>query len=160
MKHLLYSLLMISLFSGCSVSENIYYEQFEDVNPQSWKWEDAKKFEFEVTDSSHLYNLFCGLRIDSDYNYSNIWLIYVLRGPDGYMRKDQFQVVLSDNFGKWKGEGVSNLISYRTPFIKNQQLKKGKYTLEIFQNMRDESLEHVNNVGLQILKGQLILENK
>ena len=84
-------------------------------------------------------------------------MIYVLRGPNGYMRKDQFQVVLSDNFGKWKGEGVSNLISYRTPFIKNQQLKKGKYTLEVFQNMRDESLEHVNNVGLQILKGQLVL---
>ena len=160
MKHLLYSIVMISLFSGGTVSENIYYEQFEAVNPKSWEWEDAKKFEFEVTDSTHLFNLFSGLRIDSDYHYSNIWLVYILRGPGDYMRKGQFQMVLSDNFGKWTGEGVSNLISYRTPFIKNQQLKKGSYTLEIYQNMRDESLEHVNNVGLQILKGQLVLASK
>ena len=36
-------------------------------------------------------------------------------------------------------------------------LKKGKYTLTVFQNMRDENLESVNNLGLQVVRGQLIL---
>jgi gliding motility-associated lipoprotein GldH len=110
-----------------------------------------------VTDETHAYNLLTGLRITSEYAYSNIWMLYSLKGPNGYFRKDQFQLVLSDNIGRWKGKGVSNLISYQEPFLNQLQLKKGRYTLTIFQNMRDENLESVNNLGLQVVRGQLIL---
>lgn len=143
--------------SACRPSENIVYEEFTDVDAAGWNWDAGKSFSFEVTDETHAYNLLSGLRITSEYAYSNIWMLYSLKGPNGYFRKDQFQLVLSDNIGRWKGKGVSNLISYQEAFLNQLQLKKGKYTLTIFQNMRDENLESVNNLGLQVVRGQLIL---
>ncbi len=142
---------------GCKPSENIQYEQFESVDASGWNWEDTKKFTFTIDEDQHYYNLICGLRITSEYKYSNIWMLYTIKGDNGYERKDQFQLILSDNIGRWKGRGVSNLISYQEPFLTHLKLKKGTYTFEITQNMRDEELEAVNNIGLQIVKGQLIL---
>jgi gliding motility-associated lipoprotein GldH len=150
-------LIWVMAMSACRPSENIMYEEFVDVDPKGWNWDAGKSFTFEITDETHYYNLLSGLRITSAYAYSNIWMLYTLKGPDGFYRKDQFQLVLSDNIGRWKGKGVSNLISYQEPFLMQLPLKKGKYTLTVFQNMRDENLESVNNLGLQVVRGQLIL---
>lgn len=142
---------------GCSPSENIVYEEFESVDPSGWDWKESKSFTFEIEDDQHLYNLINGLRITTDYAYSNIWMIYIIKGPNGFYKKEQFQVTLSDNIGKWKGKGISNLISFQSPIMTNVNFKKGKYTIQFFQNMRDQELKDVNNVGLQIIRGQLIL---
>jgi gliding motility-associated lipoprotein GldH len=150
-------LAVVTFQYGCKPSENIQFEQFESVDASGWNWVDTKKFTFTIEEDQHYYNLICGLRITSEYAYSNIWMLYTLKGDNGYERKDQFQLVLSDDIGRWKGRGVSNLISYQEPFLTHLKLKKGTYTFEITQNMRDEELESVNNIGLQIVKGQLIL---
>lgn len=142
---------------SCRPSQNILYEQFADVETKGWNWDAGKSFTFEIEDETHYYHLMAGLRITSEYAYSNIWMLYTLKGPDGYYRKDQFQLVLSDNIGRWKGKGVSNLISYQEPFLMQLPLKKGTYTLTVFQNMRDENLMEVSNVGLQVVRGQLKL---
>ncbi len=148
---------LLAITWGCSPSKNIVYEEFESVDPSGWDWKDGKSFSFVIEDDQHFYNFIHGLRITSDYAYSNIWMIYIINGPDGFKRKEQFQVTLSDNIGKWKGKGISNLISFQSPIITNVKLKKGKYTIQFFQNMRDQKLKDVNNVGLQIIRGQLIL---
>ena len=106
---------------------------------------------------NHEFNRLNGYRILNDVFHDALIKKQGIKGPDGYFRKDQFQLVLSDNIGRWKGKGVSNLISYQEPFLTQMPLKKGTYTLTIFQNMRDENLESVNNLGLQVVRGQLIL---
>jgi gliding motility-associated lipoprotein GldH len=128
-----------------------------DIDAKGWNWDAGTSFEFEIENDEHYYQILNGLRITSNYAYSNIWMIYTLRGPDGFYRKDQFQLELSDQIGRWKGKKVSNLISYQEPFLLQLALKKGKYTLTFFQNMRDENLLEVSNVGLQVVKGQLKL---
>jgi gliding motility-associated lipoprotein GldH len=149
--------LTVILFFGCKPSENIVYEDFEKVNAKAWNWKEGKKFEFEIVEDQHVYSLFSSLRITSAYKYSNIWILYTLKGPNNYVKKDQIQLILSDDIGKWRGQGVSNLISFREPFLLNQKLPKGKYSIEFWQNMRDENPSEINNIGLQVLKGQLIL---
>jgi gliding motility-associated lipoprotein GldH len=80
-----------------------------------------------------------------------------MKGPNKFQQKNQFQLVLSDNLGKWTGTGVSNLVSFQEPFLQNLKLAKGEYIVEFNQNMRDEKLKDVNNVGIQVVRGQLIL---
>jgi gliding motility-associated lipoprotein GldH len=148
--------LMVLMLVSCKPSENIIYEEFQDVNVNGWNWKDSKTFEFEITDDQHYYTLLTGLRVTTQYSYSNIWLMYnIKKGKDE--RKDQFQMVLSDDLGKWLGDGVGNLISFQQPFLQNIKFKKGKYRIEFNQNMRDEYLPSVNNIGFQIVKGPLIL---
>lgn len=143
------------LLSGCVKDKNTVFDEFRNVNIESWGWNDAKTFEFTIEDSSFTYSLECGLRITGSYNYSNIWLLYTLDGPS-VSTKNQFQIQLSDNTGKWLGKGKSNLISYEKIFIENAKFKPGKYTLRFNQNMRDEKLSAVSDIGLKIYKGSKI----
>ena len=138
-------------FQACSTDENVVLNTFEKTDAGGWHWKQGKQFTFTVEDTTYYYALSCGLRINSGYSYSNIWLLYRLNGP-GISQKNQFEVVLSDNTGKWLGKGQGNLISYEKPFDGRLKLKPGKYTVEIAQNMRDEKLSGVSDVGLKVVK--------
>ncbi len=154
--HFIVRLLTVILcFASCKDNKNKLLDEFKEVNQEGWNWTEAKSFAFEITDTTYLYSLECGLRITGSYKYSNIWLLYTIDGPNASL-KNQFQIPLSDNTGKWLGVGKSNLISYDQPFIQNAKFKKGKYTLKLNQNMRDEKLGSVSDVGLKIYKGNKI----
>ena len=141
----------VLLFQACSTDEHVVLNSFEKTETAGWHWKEGKQFTFTVEDTTYYYALSCGLRISSGYSYSNIWLLYKLNGP-GISHKNQFEVVLSDNTGKWLGKGQGNLISYEKPFDGRLKLKPGKYTVEIAQNMRDEKLSGVTDVGLKVVK--------
>jgi gliding motility-associated lipoprotein GldH len=55
------------------------------------------------------------------------------------------------------GEGMSNLITYEKPLVIQQKLPIGTYTWSLSQNMRDESLQGVSDIGIKVEKGQPIL---
>ena len=139
------------LFSACVKDNKTVFDEFKDLTGQTWHWNDSKPFTFEIKDSTYTYNLSCGLRISGAYKYSNIWLIYTLEGQQ-LATKNQFQIQLSDNTGKWLGKGMSNLISYEQVFMQNIKFKAGKYTLRFNQNMRDEKLADVSDIGIKIYK--------
>lgn len=142
---------LLPLLNACSTDPNVIFNQFEKTDASGWHWGGGRKFTFTVEDSTYYYALNCGLRITSGYSYSNIWLVYKLDGPS-LSQKNQFEVVLSDNTGKWLGKGQGNLISYEKPFAGGLKLKPGNYTLEITQNMRDEKLSGVSDIGLKVIK--------
>ncbi|MFN4915122.1 MAG: gliding motility lipoprotein GldH [Sphingomonadales bacterium] len=144
-------LLTVPLFQSCTTDQSVLLNQFEKTEVSGWQWGQGKKFTFTVEDSTYYYSLSCGLRITSGYSYSNIWLLYRLDGPV-ISQKNQFEIVLSDNTGKWLGQGQGNLISYEKPFVGRLKLRPGRYTLEIAQNMRDEKLTGVSDVGLKVIK--------
>jgi gliding motility-associated lipoprotein GldH len=136
---------------SCSTDPNVVFNKFEKVDAGGWQWSQGKKYTFTIEDSTSYYILDCGLRITTGYSYSNIWLLYNLEGPS-IKQKNQFEVVLSDNTGKWLGTGQGNLISYEKPFTGRLKLKPGQYTLQISQNMRDEKLTGVSDVGFKVTK--------
>ena len=151
MKTLAGILIAFLLLNGCVRDDKKIYDEFKEINTSSWNWNESKTFTFTITDATYAYNIVCGLRITGSYNYSNIWLLYTIEG-EGFSKKQQFQIPLSDNTGKWLGTGMSNLISYDYLFLQNVQFKPGKYTIRINQNMRDEKLTSVSDIGLKIYK--------
>ncbi len=144
-------LLTFPVFQSCTTDQSVLLNKFEKAEVSGWNWGQGKKFTFTIEDSTYYYSLSCGLRITSGYSYSNIWLLYRLDGPV-VSQKEQFEIVLSDNTGKWLGKGQGNLISYEKPFAGRLKLKPGIYTLEVAQNMRDEKLTGVSDVGLKVIK--------
>lgn len=140
-----------ALLSGCLADNNRIIDEFREVDEQVWNWHDPKTFSFEIKEADYLYDFYCGLRITGSYKYSNIWLIYTLEGPDQSGKK-LFQIQLSDNTGKWLGKGMNNLLSFEQQFAKGVKLKPGKYTLKFSQNMRDEALASVSDIGLKVVR--------
>lgn len=146
---------LVLALGACKSRENKILDEFQEVNADGWGWNDGKSFSFEIEDSNYLYSLECDLRISGGFRYSNIWLLYTLDGPQT-ATKNQFQIQLSDNTGKWLGEGKSNLIAFRQVFLADKKLKKGKYILKLNQNMRDDKLRFVSDIGLKIYRSNRI----
>lgn len=158
--HTLLFLLVLSVLttaiSGCKKADAVVFEEFQSTNNSDWDWKDAKTFNFEINDTTCYYSILASLRISGKYSYSNIWIIYQLQG-NNYKEKKQFQIELADQTGRWIGEGMSNLISYEQHIIPKLKLRPGKYSIAFSQNMRDQHLVGVNDIGLRILKGKQIL---
>jgi gliding motility-associated lipoprotein GldH len=152
------------LLDSCGLPENTITEEFQTIYKGIWGWKETKSYTFTVDDSTHYYNIYCGLRITGKYNYSNIWLIYELaesrnanNSSVNSLLKKQFQIELADQTGRWLGKGMSNLISYEQPLLIKTKLKKGNYTFKLSQNMREDLLSGVNDVGIKVEKAQPIL---
>ncbi|MBC7758415.1 MAG: gliding motility lipoprotein GldH, partial [Phormidesmis sp. FL-bin-119] len=63
----------------------------------------------------------------------------------------EFKLALPD--GEWLGSGSGNLYSYQIPLKENFKFTlKGKYVIELEQNMRDNPLDHVSDVGVRVEK--------
>lgn len=153
------------IFNSCGLPENTISEEFQTTEKGIWGWKDTKSFNFDIEDTSHYYNIYCGLRLNGTYNYSNIWLIYELSETKQdsnntitlKSQKKQFQIELADQTGRWLGKGMSNLISYEQLLLNKIKLKKGHYTFKLSQNMREDLLSGVSDVGIKVEKGQPIL---
>ena len=66
------------LLNSCGLPENTISEEFQTMDKGIWGWKETKSFSFDIEDTTHYYNVYCGLRLNGTYNYSNIWLIYEL----------------------------------------------------------------------------------
>ncbi|MCX8485037.1 MAG: gliding motility lipoprotein GldH [Bacteroidota bacterium] len=148
--------LTLLLLPGCNMSQTTLAEEFQPIENKTWKWSDSKSFTFTVDDTTHYYNFSIGLRIQGTYAYSNIWMISQIQGNNTNI-KEQVQVEIADQTGRWLGKGMSNLITYLKPIYVQKKLAAGTYTWSLSQNMRDELLNGIVDVGIKVEKGQPIL---
>lgn len=149
---ILICLVSLFLLAGCDKAR--IFEQNQNVGG-AWAWEDARQFQVHIPDTAAVYNMFVNLRHDEQYRYSNCWLDVKTVIPAGDTTSSRIELKLAEADGRWLGECTGSLCfnrvmvgSYRTfP-------EKGTYTFIINQDMRDESLEHVWDVGIRIEKIQ------
>lgn len=121
-----------------------------EIPDNSWTYAKNVKAVVEIKDSSARYNLFFKMRNTADYRYSNIYVVMRLKG-NGLSKslRHQFQLAKSD--GKWLGRGSGDLYSNNFLLLKDFRFPKtGKYELVVEQNMRDNPLVGISDVGLTI----------
>ena len=134
-----------------SCNNNALVDTFETIPNETWTYVKPIKASLEVNDSTKGYNIFVNFRHTADYRYANIWLRMRINGPDKkeFVERQEFQLALPD--GEWLGKGSGNLYSYQLIYKENYKFKtKGKYTFTVEQNMRDNPLTGISDVGLKI----------
>lgn len=123
------------------------------INARNWSYVNRIKVPFVIDDLNSSYGLYINLRHTGDYRYSNIFLRIHTRSPNGKVlsERKEFRLALPD--GQWLGTGTGNLYQYQLPLTENYQFaQKGQYVIEIEQNMRDNPLKEITDVGLRIKK--------
>jgi gliding motility-associated lipoprotein GldH len=146
---LVFLFIMAALFQSCTNDSLI--NTFETVPNQNWTYIKPIKANLAVTDSTKAYQIYVNFRHTSDYRYANLWLRFRIIGPDKkqIIERQEFQLALPD--GQWLGKGSGSLYSYELIYKENYKFKtKGNYTILVEQNMRDNPLRGVNDVGLRI----------
>jgi len=140
--------LCLLLAVGCS--SNSLVDVNLEIPENNWTYAKNVKAVIEVKDSSVAYNLAFKMRNTSDYRYSNIYILMRLKGTS-LSKSTRYQFQLANGDGQWLGKGSGDLYSNTFYLLKNFRFpSKGKYELAIEQNMRDNPLLGISDVGLTV----------
>lgn len=142
------------LLGACSDPKAITDQNTEIVN-NNWAYGNKLKFPVKVENADISYNLCFNLRVTADYKYSNIFILVHEDGPGMQPSTVRYEFTLANATGEWYGAGSGNIYTYQVPFKKGYKFPaKGNYIFEIEQNMRDNPLREVSDVGLRVEKAQ------
>lgn len=146
------------LTASCEPIKMDAYEKNLEIPGHEWTY--AHKPVFEVTlqpqDTAYLYNIYVNVRHKDAYPYSNIWLLVSTQFPDDKPITQRVELPLADMSGKWLGSGLDDIYEHRIPIQQRAILNKpGTYRFSFEQNMRQNPLPEIMNVGLRIEKAGL-----
>jgi len=145
--------LLVALSLSACTDKNAVIDQNIEITNNNWAYTNKIKCEVKIDDASIPYNLYLNLRVTADYKYSNLFVLINQTSPDKKEHLTRFEFKLADKDGEWLGEGSGNIYSYQIPFRTNYKFPaKGVYQVEIEQNMRDNPLREVSDVGLRVEK--------
>jgi len=140
------------LFAGCA-DPNTVIDQNSEVANHNWTYLNRFKFTFKIDDEKPGYNLYMNLRVTGDYKYSNLFVLISQTGPGIKNAVKRYEMRLAKKDGEWLGKGSGNLYSFQEPFLINHKFPaKGTYTFTLEQNMRDNPLREVSDVGMRVEK--------
>ncbi|TWW02310.1 gliding motility lipoprotein GldH [Chitinophaga pinensis] len=149
---------MLLAVASCQPLKMDTYEKNLDIPGHEWAY--ANKPVFEVTvqpqDTAYLYNIYVNVRHKDSYPYSNIWLLVHTQFPGDKPVAQRVELPLADVSGKWLGSGLDDIYEHRIPIQQKAILDRpGTYKFTFEQNMRQNPLPDIMNVGLRIEKAGL-----
>ena len=144
--------------ASCQPLKMDTYEKNLEIPGHEWSY--GHKPVFEVTlqpqDTAYLYNIYVNIRHKDSYPYSNIWLLVNTQFPDAKPFPQRVELQLAEITGKWKGVGLDDIYESQVPIQTNAIFNKpGTYRFTFEQNMRQNPLPDIMNVGLRIEKAGL-----
>jgi gliding motility-associated lipoprotein GldH len=154
LKYLFPALMVLILLSGSGCTDpNAVIDQNTEIVNNNWAYTNKIKYPVKIDNEQQAYNLYLNLRVTGDYKYANIFLLIHQTNPDKKTAAVRYEFKLANPDGEWLGQGSGNLYSYQIPFLFNYKFPaKGTYTFQIEQNMRDNPLHEVSDVGLRVEK--------
>ncbi|MFD0752124.1 gliding motility lipoprotein GldH [Mucilaginibacter calamicampi] len=148
---LLYYLLVSCLlfaFNSCSDPGAVIDDNMALPN-KVWPYNNHVGYNFKIDDVNAGYNFYINLRVTGDYKYSNLFVL--ISDPVKKKPAARYELKLARPDGQWLGKGSGNLYSFRIPFKSNYKFPApGTYHISIEQNMRDNPLHEVSDVGLRV----------
>jgi gliding motility-associated lipoprotein GldH len=149
-KLILQLIVVVFLFASCT--SNNLVDTNEEVAENNWTYAKAAKATLEIKDINKSYNFYFKLRHTSAYRYSNIYVMVRIKG-NGFNKSTRYEFKLATSTGEWLGKGSGDIYTNNFSLLNDYRFAKaGKYNIEIEQNMRDNPLIGISDVGITISK--------
>ena len=142
----LYSMTFVSCASHGTL------EQTHAIPGHAWSSDNVPEYSFEITDTTSMHRLFFVIRHTDAYEFNNIWLVAESMSPgDTAFTSQRFDLPLTRG-DRWSGSAMDDIrehriLMYREPV---RFRRSGRYRVRLHQQMRQDPLMHVMNVGLRI----------
>lgn len=144
------------VMASCLPAKMDAYEKNLEIPGHRWSYQYKPVFEVTVKpeDTAYLYNIYVNVRHTDAYPFSNIWVLVNTQTPgDSTPQSRRVELPLADPSGKWIGSGLDDIYEHRIPIQERAILNKpGTYRFIFEQNMRQDPLPYVMNVGLRVEK--------
>lgn len=148
-----YYSILFAILVCCSCETINVFEKNVSIPNHEWSNTFKPEIEFEITDSTALYNIYVVIRHTDAYRYNNIWLNVHTQMPGDTTLKQRLDLRLATDDKGWLGSGMDDIFEHRILITKSpQQLRNGLYKFRLEQIMREEPLQYVMNVGIRVEK--------
>jgi gliding motility-associated lipoprotein GldH len=142
-------LLFTCVLSSCL--DNAVIDVNQEISSRRWSYIKKVSVPVKIEDAGKSYNIYMNLRHTADYRYSNIFVLVHQIGPDGKKTTERKEYQLAYPDGEWLGTGSGNLFSYQLIYKEKYKFPApGRYVFEFEQNMRDNPLREIHDVGLRV----------
>ena len=152
MRKLFLIISLAALVCGCDDSR--IYEVNHDFQERAWLVTEKPEFEFEISDNTVRYNLYCNVRNSVEFPYTRLFIKYQLQDSAGKSLEGKMlpAFLFDQHTGEPQGSsGLGDIYDQRFPIISNYQFPaRGKYKINFEQYMRKDTLEGVLAVGLRV----------
>lgn len=146
----LFVVLLATVLASCQ-DQSVIVDTNIELDKHNWSYTEKVRIPLSIESADIPFNLYLNLRHTSDYKYSNIFLLIHITGPDGKKITERREFKLAQPDGEWLGSGSGNLYSYQILFKEDYKFPlKGKYMIELEQNMRDNPLDHITDAGIRL----------
>lgn len=151
MRHGFVIALLLLLLIACSTST--CFDKSEQIPNRSWEYENVLTFDINTIEPEVQYDMYINLRHSKKYNYSNIFL-KVHESQEGFIDTTQrIEIRLAELDGKWIGNSAGDLYTHQYLYKENISFRDTSlYKIEIEQNMRQNPLMHITDVGIRLVK--------
>lgn len=157
MRNFLILLIAISSLTACDSKHE--FDEYKTIS-NTWKKGAVIQFPFKAPDTINTYNLFLNIRNNSEYEFSNLFLIVSLKTPNNNKTIDTLEYEMTTPRGEWLGTGFSEIKENKL-WLKEQFhfTENGNYILNIEHAIRKNGrtrgvaeLKGITEVGFRIEK--------
>lgn len=144
-------LFLAVLFSACD--QKRVFESYQSVKDDAWYINQKPSFYLDVTDTTTEHTIYFNIRHTGNYKYSNLFVLFTIQGPKAKAETQRLEFKLAEADGKWLGSGLGDIYSNQIKVMENVKFpRKGVYSFSIEQNMRDNPLMGVEDIGVRVEK--------
>lgn len=154
LKTLALTLATLSVVLSACIKPELFNQQIAIPN-KSWSVRFIPEFRFNAPIKEDDYTLSITLRHTARFKYESVFLIVKKINPSGRSVTYSIKVPLAASDGRWLGTGAGSILTRHVAILKNVKFnERGEYRFTIMQNMSDEPLTEITDVGLKIERAE------
>lgn len=155
-----FSIFLFSFFLMLSCNDKTDFNQYKSIDTEGWKANEKVSFEFDVNDTILPKDLFINIRNNSEYEFSNLYVITELFFPNEMVVVDTLQYEMADETGRFLGVGFTEIKENKLFYKEKKTFPvSGKYIFNVRHAMRKngaikpiEFLKGIQDIGFSIEK--------
>lgn len=141
------------LFSMLACVNQPFYDVYKSTVNRRWHRHEKPTFQIHVKDTTALYDVWVYIRHTGEYEYANLFFIAHESGPKLQDTFHRHELQLATPDGRWTGQNAGNLYENKLLLKDNYTFPDtGIYSFSIEQNMHENPLLDVTDIGLKIIK--------
>lgn len=128
-----------------------FYREHIAIPDKLWSNNFNPRFQVSIGPDESKCQVNITVRHTPNYKYSNLFLLLKETYPGGKSKTYSIEIPLTSSDGRWLGEGSGSILTCQTTiFKKHEYNEEGTFSYEIFQNMKENPLPEITDIGLEV----------
>lgn len=141
-----------------SCTETPFFEKQVDIPSSIWSYGNKPVYEVSIVDTANHYDLFLEVDHSIDFSFQNLYIKITTGFPKIEDKTEQLSIDLANKKGEWKGSCNNNDCVAKVYLLEGFKFADaGNYTFTLEQFSRQEKLEGINSLNLQIFESKVKL---